>query len=249
MNSDGDEATDAPVSGKRKVGAGLSSSPPRRESDESPLTLNVLRGLLEAQTVELRRSNQEEIQKVFDAVNSRAGKIEKDVQKHGDYLSQLRDDVAGMESRLHKVENQVGASMGSTGAPEADQKRCSLIMGGWPEDTQREILLNDIWELLHKLGLDEKFSDIFTTGPRRGFAIGNVVFPEGTAASDIKKQLIEMTVQIRRGQVRTDKMVQGKYLWANLSKPKAERDRGGNLMFALVGQYPFKFCDCSHQVL
>ena len=154
--------------------------------------------------------------------------MEKDIRTHGDYLSQLRDDVSGMEHRLHKVETQMSSSMVSTGPPEQDLKRTSLIMGGWPEEIQREVLLADIWELLHRVGLDDRFSDIFTTGPRRGFAIGNVTFSDNVGPGDVKRQLIEMTVQIRKAQVRSDKMTVGKYLWANLSKPKAERDRGAH---------------------
>ena len=249
-------ADGAKPGGKRKKEASLP------DDGDMALTLNTFKELLEQQTHAIRRSNAEEIQKAVEVATKASGeeihkainkataqttaqlsRVEATVGRHSDALTQIRDDMETMEARLSKVEGNVASSTGSTMWAESDKKRSSLIFGGWPEDTPREVLLQELWDLLSKAGLDGEFEDIFTTGPRRGFAIGNVKMEGFTDAGKLKRKLIEMTIIIRKARLCGKHMQSGKYLWANLSKTKTERDRGSHggklkrLILELSGGY------------
>ena len=227
--------------------AGKRKKDTAQRDEELPLTLDTFKALLEQQTRDIRRSSAEEIQRAVEAATRASGeeihraiekatakttahivKVEGAVNRHSDAIAQMRDDMENLEQRLTKAEGHLTSSMGSTQWTETDKKKHSLIFGGWPEDTPRDVLIPDLWELLHKVGLDDQMQDIFTTGPRRGFAIGNVKVDTNVDAAGLKKKLIDMTITVRRAAVRSERMAPGKVLWSNLSKGKTERERGAH---------------------
>ena len=151
------------------------------------------------------------------------------MSRHADYISQLRDQSEKLEARVLALENrkdETSTYLSST-AGEGHQKNL-VILGGWDADTHRDDLLPELRELLGKIGVLERFQDIFTTGPRRGHAMGLVKWPQGQSEADLKRDLIRLVQEIRAAAMSSRSMPSGKSLWAALSKTRMERLRAGH---------------------
>eukprot|EP00439_Symbiodinium_sp_Y106_P005716 s7046_g1.t1 len=155
--------------------------------------------------------------------------IKDEVTKHGDYIAQLRDQGGKLEARVMALET--ARAEGSTAYPgsvsEGHQKNL-LIMGGWDSDTHRDDLLPELRDLLARIGVADQFSEIFTTGPRRGHAMGIVRWETGVGEQDLKRKMIKLVQEIRGVSVTSKSMNPGKTLWAAISKTKMERLRSSH---------------------
>ena len=72
--------------------------------------------------------------------------------------------------------------------------------------------------MLERIGVAQNFQDIFTTGPRRGHAMGIVKWPEGESDQALKKRLISLVREIRGASMSSKGMLPGKALWAPLAR-------------------------------
>ena len=155
--------------------------------------------------------------------------IKEEVTRHSDYITQLRDQGEKLEARVLALEASRGE--GSTMYPgsgnEGHQKNL-LILGGWSPDTHRDDLLPELREMLERIGVAQNFQDIFTTGPRRGHAMGTVKWPEGESDHALKKRLISLVREIRGASMSSKGMLPGKALWAAISKTRMERLRSSH---------------------
>ena len=84
----------------------------------------------------------------------------------------------------------------------------------------RHVLLAELPQYFTKTGLHET---VLTTGPRKGFAMCLVKPLPSETASQLKVRMISIAQAVRASQLPT--MELGKQLWANLSRPNAERMR------------------------
>ena len=139
---------------------------------------------------------------------------------HGDYIVQLRDGQEKLEERLRLLEDK---GMGSTVASSEQGRPNVMIFGGWPQDTLRETLLEELTRCLEKLGLEQAFEDYFCTGPRRGFAIALLAMEPQETGTQLKKRMIAIAQQVQKANISTKTMEQGKSLRASLGKSKHER--------------------------
>ena len=157
--------------------------------------------------------------------------IKSELSRHADYISQLRDQNDRLEARLQAVESQ--KSEGSTTFPgsyggDGGHQKNLVILGGWDADTHKADLLPELEELLERIGVRDHFQDLFTTGPRRGHAMGLVKWPAGVSEQELKRRLIKIVQDIRGASMAARSMPNGKTLWAALSKSKMERLRAGH---------------------
>eukprot|EP00439_Symbiodinium_sp_Y106_P061850 s1667_g9.t1 len=87
------------------------------------------------------------------------------------------------------------------GSTSEEHQKNLLIMGGWNPDTHRDDLLPDLRDLLSRIGVADQFSDIFTTGPRRGHAMGIVRWDSAVSEQDLKRKMIKPVQEIRGASV------------------------------------------------
>eukprot|EP00439_Symbiodinium_sp_Y106_P027119 s7759_g3.t1 len=197
------------------------------------VTLADLQRLLEQQSASLAKSQASEIRSAIkelkQATTAELRGIKEEVTKHGDYISQLRDQGEKLEARVLALE--AARAEGSTaypGSASGEHQKNLLIMGGWDPDTHRDDLLPELRDLLSRIGVVDQFSDIFTTGPRRGHAMGIVRWENGVSDQELKRKMIRLEKEIRGASVAGKSMNPGKHLWAAISKTRMERVRAGH---------------------
>ncbi|CAE7243796.1 pol [Symbiodinium sp. KB8] len=147
--------------------------------------------------------------------------IKKDVRKHSDFIEQLRDNQEKIEDRLKHLEQR---GHGSTATTTSEVGRPNLmILGGWPQDTQKDVLLTELDTCLQQLNLQGTFEDVFCTGPRRGFAMAFVAMQPSETGVQLKRRMITLAQQIQNAQVKAPSMGTTRTLKATLGKSKHER--------------------------
>ncbi|CAE7235616.1 unnamed protein product [Symbiodinium sp. CCMP2456] len=218
-----DEGADSRRPGAKRVNDQGAPSPTRARGDPQgqQITLDAIRGLLQEQTRSLTDSHQQDLMDLKTATFKELGSIKKDVRKHGDYIDQLRENQEKLEERMKHLELRGPASLATT---TSDVERPNLlILGGWPQDTQKETLLTELRDCLKQLGLEESFEDVFCTGPRRGFAMAFVTMQASESGSQIKRRMITIAQQIQRAALCAPSMETNRILKATLGKSKYER--------------------------
>ena len=215
-----------------RIGGGSGA---KKRDAGGPITLEDLTSLLQQQSDNIARSQAREIRgavaELRAATTAEFQGIKTEISRHADYIAQLRDQNDRLEARLQVVENQKseGSTLypGSSGGDAGHQKNL-VILGGWDADTHRDDLLPELNEMLQRIGVREQFQDVFTTGPRRGHAMGLVKWPTGVSDQDLKRQMIKLVQDIRGASMASKSMPNGKTLWAALSKSKMERLRASH---------------------
>ena len=231
-DTSGDEDKDMQPRPKR--GKEAEDSPKKKR--ENNVTLTDIQKLLEMQSKILQDHQttqmKQAVAELRESTGAQINTIKAEVSRHGDYISQLRDQGERMEARIAALETNGAAggwgSRGSTGDDGEKVRKNVMIFGGWGPDTRREDLLAELHELLKKLDLFDTFEDIFTTGPRRGNALAVVRVKPGETDQELKKRILTMIQAIRVAQVSSQSMEAGKNLWASLSKTKQERLRSSH---------------------
>ena len=225
-SSDEDRDDNPPKRVKDHVG-----SPKTAGRDSSSVTLADMQRLLENQSRILQehqsRQIKEAVAELRQTTSAQIGTIREEVARHGDYIEQLRDQGEKMEMRLAALEGGVGHVPLHDGN-EGTARKNVVVFGGWGPDTHRDALLPELKELLQKINLLDSFEDIFTTGPRRGNALGIVSLRALESDQDLKRRIITMVQSIRQAQMSSKSMEPGKNLWASLSKTKSERVRSAH---------------------
>ncbi|CAE7361985.1 unnamed protein product [Symbiodinium necroappetens] len=226
-SSDPDLDEDRPSkSGKRR---GQTSPTARRA--EKPITLADLQRLLQEQSAQIQTHQEQQIKAAISDIQRTTGAqiqaVQSEVQRHGDYIDQLRDQGEKIEARLLALEAGGAGSLPERGR-EGDSRKNLMIFGGWGPDTHRDVLLAELKEMLQKVDCLKHFDDLFTTGPRRGNALGLVTQYPGEAEGELKRKMIGIAQTIRAANLRADNMQLDKNLWASLSKTKLERLRSSH---------------------
>ncbi|CAE7390465.1 unnamed protein product [Symbiodinium sp. CCMP2592] len=208
---------------------------PAKKKDSKGITLGDIQQLLENQSRVLQDHQttqiREAVAELRESTTAQFKKVRDEVARHGDYIEQLRDQGDKPERRIEALEARGGQNWGDDGAGDgqAGKNRKNLIIfGGWGPDAHRDVLLPELKDLLQKVNLLDSFEDIFTTGPRRGNALGLVsLLPQETDQA-LKRRLTNTVQPIRGAQVAGKSMEHGKNLWAALSKSKIERLRSSH---------------------
>ncbi|CAE7355682.1 unnamed protein product [Symbiodinium sp. KB8] len=207
---------------RKRVSEEDGSPATRQKGSSAGVTLDDIRLLLQQQTQVLKESQSQEMEDLKTATFKELGVVKKEMRRHGDYIGQLREQNENIEARLLALENsRVGP--GSDAPSSSGSRPNLLVLGGWPQDTARDDLLRELGETLTNIGVKESFSDIFCTGPRRGYALALVKEQPGEIPQDLKRRLITIAQQIRYAAVQAPSMENGKTLRASLGKTKQER--------------------------
>ena len=214
-----------------KTGKRRGQTSPAGGRGDSGVTLADLQRLLHEQSQQLQSHQEQQIKAAISdiqkATTAQMKAVQAEVRRHGDYIEQLRDQGEKFEARLLALE-AAGVGTVPRGDSEREARKNLMIFGGWGPDTHRDTLLAELKEMLQKIDVYRHFEDLFTTGPRRGNALGLVAQLPGESEGELKRRMIGIAQAIKGAGLRAENMQLDKNLWGSLSKTKLERLRSSH---------------------
>ncbi|CAE7223910.1 unnamed protein product [Symbiodinium sp. CCMP2592] len=171
--------------------------------------------LLEAQNASLKETLMEHEKRQDEKLSRLDAKVEASLAKSNTMEDQLRTAL----DRIKALEDK-----GVPGGSGGDQRRTSLVFGGWAENTRRNVILHQLSESLSHLKLNHLLdSDPFTTGPRRAVALCNFTQRSSESPPELRRRMLELVQEINKA----DLALQGgrRNLWCSFSRSPAERGR------------------------
>ena len=228
-----DEDMDALRPGKRGSDGGA-PSPQRQRPAPLAVDVETLRGLLAEQSAQLlekvMKGQREQVENMATELRTemQAGHatISQEVRAQGQQLKELQGDHRQVLQRLEKLEREGSTSASTVAEPDLEKHKYTLIFGGWPRDTARRTVVDELHQALRDLNL-AGFTDFpgFTTGPRRAVALMQFKIRHHEQYQGMRERMASIIGGITRGVVQLKK---GGKLWCSYSKTKQERDRGSH---------------------
>ncbi|CAE7344140.1 pol [Symbiodinium sp. CCMP2592] len=220
------------------VPADESSSPLKREAQErvdgrSPkksapskevvqVDMSQLAALLEQTGQKIMKAQHEHLEARMGALEELTGKR---LASSEGRIGRLEDKFESVESRLDELTKQIQQKGTTTSGKEPD-RRFTLVYGGWPRDSRRDDILQQLQKSLDKLGVWESIDYApFTTGPRRSTAL-SVFAPRGCESEyEVKRRMHTVIRSLADNEI---KLSGGKQLFATFAKSKEERIISGH---------------------
>ena len=190
---------------------------------------------LGTQTKELQAHQTAEIGKAVKAMEERTNRqiehVRKEIQvemrtghnAHAEALERLQEGQDMMAKRLAALESREPSSVASTDASEG--RKQAIILGGWPRDTPKANILSDVKALAADLDLHANLGDYFVPGQRNSICICPM---EGRGTYEDKGKMLALIGKIQAARFQTEHLMDGKHVWATLSRPKSERERASH---------------------
>ena len=199
-------------------------SPTKRSGHGDGLVdIGTLRALMAEQSARLLESQQRhlhqmlekrdvEFQERFGAVDARMDR------QDGQIVRRMVEDIAkGGSSRSDGGSTKM--SMGGL-----DRHRHTLVWGGWPRESRRQLVLQDLAQLIDRLHVRD-FLDAppWTSGPRRSVALANFAQRPGETAHDTRQRMHKVVMAFAGGNTN----VGDRRIWCSFSRSPKERRRAG----------------------
>ena len=208
----------------------VAPSPKKARQLSSEVTLEVLQGLLQQQTRELRDANKLELSRAVSQMEEKTrgmvAKLEDKLDDHERELTDLKAAQLDMQRRLAAVESGSTAP-GSSAA--GDARKPALIMGGWEPLTRKPVLLKEANQVVAKLGLKGMFDgELYAPGVRKGIVLSDIVQRDAETPADCRERMLRILKALNDEAYSSDSFPAGKKLWCSISRPKSERDRAAH---------------------
>ena len=210
-------------------------SPPKQRRGEGAVTEEVLRQLLADTTKTILAAQQDALQQTMDKMDRkndvRFGTIETELQKGARHTEALEEKIAELSLRVGKIEEgSTTANSEVMSTTEAARRKLALVIGGFPKDTKRAVILHRVSGLLQELKLNTLVDESpFCTGPRRTCALLPFRVRPDEALQDARDRLHRVLSAIVASKTKVHGMERP--LWAGISKTPAERLRSGHCTF------------------
>ncbi|CAE7577241.1 unnamed protein product [Symbiodinium sp. CCMP2592] len=213
-----------------------------REQGEVGLTMSsfkeLLSGALREQSDALLQAQQMQITTSLRAFEERQGhrmdRIEEHAQAQATKVDSLEAQLKEMNERLSRVESR---PVGGSGAGGPDRKS-TLVFGGWSQNTRKNILLEQLRQALHGLGLWGLLdNDPFCTGARRSVALCAFRRRPDETEGQPRARMLQVLQGVNAAQVSIEGAV--KPLWCSFSKSPEERGRAA--LAAVVRKVVLRF--------
>ena len=200
---------------------------PKRSEGPVMLDMDTLRGLLQEQSQGLLSSHQRQLDQAVSRMEKRqedmfrtmTGRLDEAATK----MEHMQSVMESLSKRVTVLEN---AKDCSTKAPSETSTRMTLVFGGWPRETRRQVILQDLQRALKETQtvtmLDD---DPFTTGPRRSIALANCWPRSGEEMAHVKRRMHNVISAFIRAEPKTSS---GERIWTSFSKTQQERKRGAH---------------------
>ena len=234
IDEDGEESPTSPA--RKRVGTDLDGSRKGSRTDArgpgaSTVTLDVesLRGLLREQSDDLLGRQREQLDAAIGDLESRTlarvDAVQDQVQGLAGRQTDLEAKVESLEKGLTELADLVRKGPMQSGPSTQDgldeKRKTTLVVGGWPRDTKRRLILHDLQEAIQALQLGHVITEQpFVTGPRRSVAL--VPMPRGQGESDQqhRDRMFGVVQKFAGSEVLTK---DGARLWCSFSKTQAQR--------------------------
>ena len=206
-------------------------SPKARRGDET-MTADLLRTLL-SQSQEQMISAQKQLLdaamgKLEERQATRFAAIETKADQQHEHIVKIEDAIKMLEARMGKVEE--GSTQASSEQPSGTtdaRRRLTLVIGGWPRDTKKAVILSDIHKAINALKLQNDLDEEpFCTGPRRSSALVPFKQRPGEDLSATRDRMHRFLNAF--GKAKPPIAGQSKGMWCGHSKTKQERDISGH---------------------
>ena len=220
--------------GKRGSDGG-SPSPRRQKPAAVSVDVETLRNLLAEQSAQLlekvMQGQREQVEGMAADLRREMKQgnevVANEVREQGQQLRDLQTDHRQVLQRLEKLEREGSTTASTSAEPDLEKhNKFSLIFGGWPRDTARRTVVDQLHKALQDLNLAGS-TDFpgFTTGPRRAVALMQFKIRHHEQFQGMRERMANIIGTVNRGSVA---LKNGGKLWCSFSKTKPERDRGSH---------------------
>ena len=239
---------------ENEVGSPAAGQKRKQQSSPAPaLDMAALRDMFQAQTLALQKSQDAQLKSAIEGLEARSQKrldglerslldkfrvLDDKLAKTDAAVEDLTKQNAALSDRISLLEKG-GVSSAHTTA--TDKKLNTVVLGGWPRDTKREVIVADAKQIVERLGLQGRLEQPFwCPGVRGSVALSNFVQMPGEDADGLRARMIHVVTAISGAKLAVDPGQQtSKLYWCTLSKPRQERLRSSHaskvrrLMYAL----------------
>ena len=229
-------ATDVPVpdesvSPSKRLEAERERPPKRAAGHETESARQVTLDMAQLANL-LEQTGQKIMKAQHDHLEARMGALE---ELTGKRLASAETRIGTVEGKVDSIETKLEeltkklerqGSGQARGDGRSEERKLTLVYGGWARDTKRDDILMQLQKGLDKLGVwDHLDYPPFTTGPRRSTAL-SVFAPRGDETEyQVKKRMHAVVRAVADAEV---VLGSGKRMFATYAKTKAERDIAGH---------------------
>ena len=200
---------------------------PKRSESHVLLEMSTLRGLLQEQSQGLLHSHQKQLDQALARMEKRQEDMFRTVTGR---LDETNTKMEHMESVVEALSKRVvaleSARDTSTKAPSDTAARMTLVFGGWPRESRRQVILQDLQKAIQETHTEAYFDDDpFMTGARRSIALSNFWPRCGEEHTLLKRRMHNVISAFLKNAPKT---AAGARIWASFSKTPQERRRGAH---------------------
>ncbi|CAE7494044.1 ANKRD50, partial [Symbiodinium microadriaticum] len=155
-------------------------------------------------------------------------------QKTNERISRVEDKATSVDNRVQAMEEKVSSIQdqlaqvlrgGRSGGSPNNDRRMTLLFGGWERDTRRSVILQQLDEALEQLGMKDSLDTVpFCTGPRRSTAMCVFKVRSGETEHCARKRMHSVIMAENRVPIPPA----GRRMFATYSKSKSERAIAGH---------------------
>ena len=198
---------------------------PKRAESPVMLDMGTLRALLQEQSQGLLQSHQKQLDQAIDRMEKRQEDMFRTMTGRMDEQATKMEHMESVMETLNKRVQALEASKeGSTKASSEAGGRMTLVFGGWPRETRRQAILQDLQRALKETNTEPMLDDDpFTTGARRSIALANFWPRQGEQPSLLKRRMHNVISAFVKVAPKTS---DGVKIWVSFSKTPQERRRG-----------------------
>ncbi|CAE7583299.1 pol [Symbiodinium sp. CCMP2456] len=199
-----------------------------RHPPQITLETESLREMLREQSYDLLGKQQAQLDKAIGDLECRTLTKVAEVQEQIAHLesrhSASDSRIEALERGLREVTDKIAQGAGGHAAgrdPGDEKRRNTLVIGGWPKDSRRGVILADLQEALRGLRLEAQHdAEPFCTGPRRSIALLPMPKRQGETEQGHRDRMFSFVQAFGGTQVLTKT---GAKLWCNFSKSPEQR--------------------------
>ena len=208
-------------------------SPPKTRRSEG-VSEGLLRQLLAETQKAILSAQNDTISKAISQLErrqeQRIQQVERKVDQGAGRQDQVETALRDVQARLQKLEDTSTTAGSETNVVDSTRRKLTLVVGGWPRDSRRGVILDKVGATLRELKLLDLCDEAaFCTGPRRTCALLPFRVRPGESQGDARQRMHSVLGAIVKARV----AIQGgtKPMWAGVSKTREERLRSSHCGF------------------
>ncbi|CAE7811621.1 unnamed protein product, partial [Symbiodinium sp. CCMP2456] len=202
----------------------------RRERDGGSgmvagLDLDQMEKLLEVHSTRILKAQRENLEGMMSLFEAKTDEKLRRVEEKAEGADRR---AAAIEDKVEQLQGQMADLLrtGKGTAGRDNDRRFTLVFGGWCRDTRKGVILQQLGEALERLQLSGHLdAEPFCTGPRRSTALAVFSHRGGESDYQVRKRMHSVIMGLAGNTVT---IPHGKTLFATYSKTRAERAIAGH---------------------